>query len=87
MVSQLHELAPRLARARDAWVAWEAQRRAWTIWHTHQVLKLERLVAHRDLQLCRALATGKGGYIDRRRQLLEKAQRDLDRFQRMEPPS
>jgi hypothetical protein len=71
----LHDIAPRLARARDQRreelrVA-SAQRR-----HMQQLLlKAERCVAHRDLQLQRAFI------IDKRFRMLRQAEAELSRLQ------
>lgn len=45
----------------------------------HHLMEVEALVAHRDLQLHRAIATGRGSYIAVRERKLKAAQRALKR--------
>jgi hypothetical protein len=72
---RLESVAPRLAKARDARVlelraeAWARRRRM------RQELALDRLVAHRELQLVRAYGTGNGKYIRARERKLAEARR------------
>lgn len=68
----LHTIAPRLARARDAWIEFERQRDIERLRLADLRLDLERLVAHRDLQLIRAGLAGR-----RRRRYLEQRQAKL----------
>lgn len=75
----LASLAPRLALARDQHNAMVADRERQILRLQHELLPLERLVAHRDLQLIRASAIGRGRYIDARRRKLTAAQRALTR--------
>jgi hypothetical protein len=77
----LHDVAPRLARARDQHVAEvreRAQRRAEA--ETLRV-NLDRLVAHRELQLLRAGATNDREYVARRSRKLAAAQRARARLE------
>lgn len=78
----LADVAPRLARARDGWLAEQRARDLRRYHLTCDRLRLERLVAHRDLQLQRAQARGSGSYIKARRHKLEDAQRLLDNVTR-----
>ena len=71
-MTSLHDIAPRLARARDAWVTFERWRDRERLRLADQRLDLERLVAHRDLQLIRA-----GHASRRRRRYLEERQAKL----------
>ena len=73
----LHDIAPRLARARDLLVAVLRRERAERLGWLKRELKLESLVAHRELQLVRALNTGDGRYIKTRRRKLVQAQKAL----------
>ena len=75
------EIAPRLARARDGLLAERREGRRRRRLLRDSVLHREWLVAHRDLQLVRASATGNGRYILRRRRLLDAARAELARFQ------
>lgn len=73
---------PRLARARDQFVAereraWQEERR-----RAAQQLELERLVAHRELQYLRAAATRNRRYAEARARKLAAAERDLERVRR-----
>jgi hypothetical protein len=77
----LHEIAPRLARARDSLLEERRRARGWRRWHGERELHLLWLVSHRELQLERANATGKGKYIDRRRRLLAEARVELAEHQ------
>jgi hypothetical protein len=72
---RLTDIAPRLALARDQFVA----RRAYA---QSELLNLERLVAHRDLQLARSYGSRNGRYIATRQRKLAQAQRTLERFRR-----
>jgi hypothetical protein len=78
----LHDIAPRLARARDHLVAQLRRERDERRWHRERELHLEWLVAHRDLQLVRAGNTRNGRYIRQRQQKLEQAERLLAEHRR-----
>lgn len=81
---RLIDIAPRLGRARDQLIA-EAKRQRYLRSERRRLhLKLIWLVDHRDLQLARASATGKGRYITERRKKLDQARRQLERFERDE---
>jgi hypothetical protein len=79
----LSSIAPRLARAPDAWLTEAAAIRAERRRLNELELHKERLVAHRDLQLCRSQAAGRMGsnrrlsWITRRDEKLGEAQREL----------
>jgi hypothetical protein len=75
----LHDIAPRLARARDAYIVEQIRLRTARRRLRHDQLAAERLVAHRELQLVRAQATGRGPYIAQRQRKLAAAQRELVR--------
>lgn len=79
--SRLADIAPRLARARDAWEQEIADARQYRRWRRRRWLELERLVSHRDLQLVRAYNTGNGKYIRERQRKLESAKRMLRQFE------
>lgn len=79
---RLHEVAPRLCLARDQILA---ERAAASVAHSKYLsdkLRAESKLAHRELQLVRAQATGDGRYIMRRQDKLERARQDLDRVKR-----
>lgn len=81
----LHSVAPRLARARDQFIAErEAAARAERR-HRAAQLRLERLVAHRELQLLRAGARGGRAYIAHRARKLAAAKRGLDDLMKTPP--
>lgn len=82
MAFSLHDVAPRLARARDAWIveqilfAAEQRREAQReIRLATKRLKADRLLAHRELQALRAETTGNPQYVRQRLRKLEAAQR------------
>ena len=77
MTFSLRDVAPRLARARDELVWERAQARRERRWLRSRVLDAERVLAHRDLQLIRACATGKRRQIRRRQRLLDEVRREL----------
>jgi hypothetical protein len=77
----LEQFAPRLARARDQLLAERLRARQWRRWHGDRELHLLWLVAHRELQLERANARGRGAYIDRRQRLLAEARVELAEHQ------
>lgn len=73
VATKLADIAPRLARARDQILeerrlARERRRRL-----IDDRLRLDRLVAHRELQYIRALKTGRRRYMDTRARKLEEA--------------
>ena len=76
----LHDIAPRLARARDGllaqWAAEAVERRRLA----DLTLHAEWLVAHRELQLIRAEATGRARYIVKRQEKLAWARANLKRL-------
>lgn len=76
-MSWFAEHCPRLARARDEYVRIERRKLASL---ASARLRLERLVAHRELQLVRAQRTGDGRYIARRTGKLERAREALARL-------
>lgn len=80
MSFSLHDIAPRLARARDQLVEDRRREKAERKRRGYLSLRAERLVAHRELQLVRAMSTGNGKYIMARRRKLKAAQRQLARF-------
>ncbi len=78
MTFSLYQVAPRLAKARDERreelrVAAVRRRRVADL-----ILKAERLVAHRDLQLVRAYDTRSSRYIAERQRKLKAAQSQLE---------
>lgn len=70
---------PRLIAARRARCAEMAIERARRRRVRKQLMEVEALVAHRDLQLFRAIAAGGGAYIARRERKLAAAVRALHR--------
>lgn len=66
-------LAPRLRRAH----ALQRERDRLRRQAQDEELQLERLVAHRELQLVRAASTGRRRYIDKRQAKLQSAQAAL----------
>lgn len=76
---RLADIAPRLALARDAYEAEQARLRAARRRRENDAFRLRRLVAHRELQLARAQASGNGSYIDLRQRKLDQARRLLER--------
>lgn len=73
----LGSVAPRLALAHRERRAELAAERAARRHARNAVLRWEWIVAHRELQLVRAGATGDGRYIDRRRHKLAVAEKRL----------
>jgi 16S rRNA G1207 methylase RsmC len=71
MMATLHDIAPRLARARDLLAEQRESRRRYNA----LLLKAERNLAHRELQLARAYATRRAV---RNRQYMEARQRKLE---------
>lgn len=81
-MSWLAANCPRLAKARDEYLAereraWQTERR-----RLSQQLQLERLVAHRELQYLRVAATGDRRRVAERARKLAAAERDLERVRR-----
>jgi hypothetical protein len=74
---RLADIAPRLARARDQWVIEARRLRDEQHAANQRWLKARWLLEHRDLQLVRAFATGKRGYIAHRQRKLEAARREM----------
>lgn len=66
---------PRLARARDGYLVDRARAAAWERRMDYERLRLDRLVAHRELQLVRAYTTRDWRYIRERQRKLTEAQR------------
>lgn len=83
----LRDVAPRLARARDARVV-ELREEALTqrrkavaeMRRQNALLKADRLLAHRELQALRAGMTGDAKYVKRRYRKLDAAQRNRKRI-------
>lgn len=75
----LHLIAPRLAKARERLLSDLRRERIERHRWREEDLRLERLVAHRELQLVRALNTRKLAYIEIRQHKLDKARRWLTR--------
>jgi hypothetical protein len=71
---------PRLARARDGYIAEQARIAASERRSRNERLRLSRLVAHRELQLQRAFWTGSPRYIAVRQRKLQEAQKRLARW-------
>lgn len=71
----LADIAPRLALARDQWDAECKRAHARRLRREARLLHLEWLVAHRELQLLRAGATGRRAYIAARQRKLDAAVR------------
>lgn len=99
---RLADLAPRLARARDQWVAFDNARLEAVSRQRDTILRLEWLVAHRELQEVRAMAKtarpggraqrrSAGNYLSLRQRKLEDARKALEdarkRLRRLERPS
>ena len=76
---RLADVAPRLARARDEWVAeWFRASRERRLMR-ERLLAAEWAVAHRELHLARSL-TRPAGYVAERRRKLRDAERRLARL-------
>lgn len=69
----LHDIAPRLARARDGLIEERRVARLARERFSEEKLRLERLLAHRELQLARAYVTDSGRYIAARQGKLREA--------------
>lgn len=79
---RLRDIAPRIGRARDGLLEDWRRERAGRMHHQRLLLAAERLVAHRELQLVRALNTRKGRYIVERQRKLDSALRQLRQLER-----
>jgi hypothetical protein len=78
----LHDIAPRLARARDQLIEERRLARKEREHLRREVLRAQWRVDHRDLQLVRAASTNDGGYIRRRQRLLKAAKAELAYYKR-----
>lgn len=78
----LHDIAPRLARARDQFLEHRAEQSRLELLFADLLLRAQRNVAHRELQLIRAYATGRPRYILRREEKLAAARDELTEFER-----
>jgi hypothetical protein len=78
MSASLYLVAPRLALARDQHEAIAAAAAEQERWLADRLLHKQRLVAHRELQLARAQATGRRGYISERWRKLDEARAELE---------
>jgi hypothetical protein len=80
----LAEIAPRLARAQAAWIAWDLDRDRRRRHLIGERARLESLVAHRDLQLIRSGgrrgASRDAGYMADRARKLRQAEKALGRI-------
>lgn len=74
---KLADVCPRLARARDQYLAERAARAARLRRLAREQHRTERLLAHRELQLIRAGATNDGRYVKRRADKLAQTQQRL----------
>ncbi len=82
---RLSDVAPRLARARDEWEDMAREHRRQARVRATKRLQVERLVAHRELQLLRAGASGNRRYIAERQRKLDAALRAQQRLQTTNP--
>ena len=69
----LHAIAPRLARARDAFLASQREHARRERRRLAGLERAEQIVIHRELQLLRAGATGDRRYVARRQHKLDQA--------------
>lgn len=76
-MSWLAENCPRLAKARDDLLRRREYDRAIERSRTTALLEAQRVLAHRELQLVRALATGDGRYIAVRQRKLDASRRKV----------
>ena len=81
-VFRLADRCPRLARARDEFVLQEILERAGRRRRLRELMAAERLVAHRELQLARAMHVGDARYIARRERKLANARKIVARLSR-----
>lgn len=84
---RLTDFAPRLALARDQRRAQPAEESRFALVIAERRLDLERLVAHRDLQLVRAYSSRSPSYIGTRQRKLAAAQRAAAAFEQRHPLS
>lgn len=84
----LSSIAPRLARARDEYLAEQAERAAEAAQAAvragilaDRLLHKQWLVEHRELQLIRAYSTGNPRYIAQRERKWQQAKRELAEVQ------
>lgn len=84
-MTTLAQIAPRLALARDQFLAFERQRELTHLRLLDELLDAERILAHRDLQLVRSGAKNhwRGGHRAERRYLEERAAKLLAAEQRV----
>lgn len=80
----LYTIAPRLAKARDQFLALQRQENEHRIWLINERHRLQKLIAHRELQVLRAGATGDRRYIKRRQDKLDHARAELQRLEQRE---
>lgn len=80
MSFSLHDIAPRLARARDQLVEERRRERAGREHIARLKLRAERNLAHRELQLARASAADNGRYIAERHRKLAAARAQMARI-------
>lgn len=78
---RLADIAPRLALARDQYLAERAEIARRERARATARLRLERLIAHRELQLIRAGARGSRRYLEVRQRKLDSARRALGRLE------
>lgn len=76
---KLHEIAPRLARARDSLVLQRREERKERTMARDALYAAERTLAHRELQLVRAQNSGRRRYIIERERKLKDIRLELDR--------
>lgn len=81
-MTRLADIAPRLARAVEAERRVIAARVLRERRKQSEILRLERLVAHRELQLVRAYSTCDRRYIKRRAEKLDSARSALEHVRR-----
>ncbi len=72
---RLVDVAPRLALARDQWLAEQACLRAERRRREKRIDRAERLLIHRELQFLRAAASGSKRYARKRSRKLDAAER------------
>lgn len=79
-MSWLRENCPRLAKACDDHRRFQEYARIVERNRINALLEAERVLAHRELQLVRAFATGDAEYIERRQRKLEASRRRVARL-------
>lgn len=82
-VFSLRSIAPRLARARDQFLELQDRKRWWQRQYESERLRLQRLIAHRELQELRAGHVNDRRYVNRRHDKLARARADLLRLERV----